>query len=187
MVRQLFFTSGDKAIRQVVFSATERETDVRSLCLRVGEALARESDANVAVAGKYPQLCQAPELQPGSSSQSLHNVSSRLSGNLWLVPPLGIGNAVGGSTIASLHTFLCELRREFEYSILAAPAADEWNQVASMGQLADGIVLVLSAERTRRVTARNMKDRIEGAHARVLGTVFCDREFPIPEKIYRRL
>jgi Mrp family chromosome partitioning ATPase len=56
-----------------------------------------------------------------------------------------------------------------------------------MGQLADGIVLVLSAERTRRVTARNMKDRIEGAHARVLGTVLCDREFPIPEKIYRRL
>src|SRR5258708_13697834 len=56
-----------------------------------------------------------------------------------------------------------------------------------MGQLADGVILVLSAQRTRRVTARNVKEGLERAEARILGTVLSDRDFPIPERIYRRL
>src|SRR5258708_26835679 len=56
-----------------------------------------------------------------------------------------------------------------------------------MGQLADGVILVLSAQRTRRVTARNVKEGLERAEARILGTVLSDRDFPIPERIYRRV
>jgi Mrp family chromosome partitioning ATPase len=56
-----------------------------------------------------------------------------------------------------------------------------------MAQLADGIVLVLSAQHTRRITARKVKEQLEAAQARFLGTVLSDRVFPIPERIYRRL
>jgi Mrp family chromosome partitioning ATPase len=56
-----------------------------------------------------------------------------------------------------------------------------------MAQFADGIILVLSAHRTRRVVARRIKEVLEETKARVLGTVLTDRVFPIPEGIYRRL
>ena len=59
--------------------------------------------------------------------------------------------------------------------------------MASMAQLADGIILVLSAQRTRLATARRIKEVLDAAQARILGTVLCDRVFPIPEKLYQRL
>ncbi len=54
-----------------------------------------------------------------------------------------------------------------------------------MAHAADGIVLVVSAARTRRATALKVKNDLNGV--RLLGTVLCDREFPIPRGIYRRL
>jgi len=54
-------------------------------------------------------------------------------------------------------------------------------------QFADGIILVVSAHRTRRIAARKIKEVLEAAQARILGTVLSDRIFPIPEGIYRRL
>jgi Mrp family chromosome partitioning ATPase len=56
-----------------------------------------------------------------------------------------------------------------------------------MAQFADGIILVLSAHRTRRAMARKIKETLEAAQVRILGTVLSDRVFPIPERIYRRL
>jgi hypothetical protein len=35
--------------------------------------------------------------------------------------------------------------------------------------------------------ARKIKETLEGAQVRILGTVLSDRVFPIPEEIYRRL
>jgi Mrp family chromosome partitioning ATPase len=56
-----------------------------------------------------------------------------------------------------------------------------------MAQFADGMILVLSAQRTRRATAIKVKQTLERANVRLLGSVLSDREFPIPEGIYRRL
>jgi len=56
-----------------------------------------------------------------------------------------------------------------------------------MAQIADGVVLVVSAERTRRAAACKIKEMLEAAQVRLLGAVLSDREFPIPERIYRRL
>jgi hypothetical protein len=189
LVRQVFLANGTKPIRQVVFSATEQETDVRSLCLRVAECLALETCGNIAVVGKYPQICQTfgMDSEHASGSWDLQKISTRLRSNLWLVPSTGFGSEEGCFTAASLHSFLCELRREFEYSIVVGAPADEWNRAAAVGQLADGVILVLSAQRTRRVTARNIKEALERADARILGTVLSDRDFPIPEEIYQRL
>ena len=40
---------------------------------------------------------------------------------------------------------------------------------------------------TRRIAARKIKETLEAAEARILGTVLSDRVFPIPDRIYRRL
>jgi hypothetical protein len=164
------------------------ETDVKSICRQVGEALALETAGSVALVGEHPQVLRDPDprqLKNSDGSGSLREAATRLRGNLWLVPVAEKGGERG--TTAWLHSHLGAVRREFEYSILAAPPAGESNEAASMAQFVDGIILVLSARRTRRVVARKIKEVLEATQARVLGTVLTDRVFPIPERIYRRL
>jgi Mrp family chromosome partitioning ATPase len=82
---------------------------------------------------------------------------------------------------------LSELRREFEYAVIHGPPAGISSEAALLGRLTDGIVLVLRAHSTRRVTARKIKGAMETAEVTILGTVLSERTFPIPAGIYRRL
>jgi hypothetical protein len=190
LVRQVFFSNAVHTVRQIVFSALERETEVRSICRRVGETLAPEIDGRVAVVGSYPRMISSSEMQrepapDEDESTPLRQVATRVRGNLWLIPDGARGGDSG--LPASWDSFLGEVRREFEYSIVQAPPAGESDEATEMAQAADGIILVLSAQRTRRATACKIKQMLEAAHANILGTVLSDRVFPIPEAIYRRL
>ena len=193
LVRQVFFSSAERPVRQVVFSAVEPETDVRNICRRVGEALAQETSESVALAGEYPEILRDAEPDredttgPLTTDESafLRQDATRVRGNLWLVPAAKKNEE--RITTVELHSYLCGVRREFEYSIVAGPPARESNQATAMARFADGIILVLSAHRTRRNTALKIMEALEAAQARILGTVLSDRMFPIPDRIYRRL
>lgn len=188
LVRRVFFANVERPVRQVVFSAMDPVTDVKSICRQVGEALARETASSVALVGQHLQVLREPETYLSKNpdgNTSLRESATRLQSNLWLVPAPD-RHEVRGTTVG-LHSYLGAMRREFDYSILEGPPAGESHEATSMAQFADGIILVLSASSTRRVVARKIKGMLEAAQARVLGTVLTDRVFPIPEGIYRRL
>ena len=154
--------------------------------MRVGVALALETAGSVAVVGGHPQVVRDPETaepEMRTGSAPLRQSATRLRSNLWLVPA---GEKVRRTT-GSLHKYLGDVRREFEYSIVEAPPPEESTETKAIAQFADGIILVLSAHRTRRVVARKVKQALEAAQVSVLGTVLSDRVFPIPEALYRRL
>ncbi|HKC70741.1 MAG TPA: hypothetical protein VKB60_03915, partial [Terriglobales bacterium] len=164
LVRQVFCV-GASLSRQVVFSALERETDIQAICLRVGEALALETSADVAVVGTMPDnvgevesYIAHAERNPRVPSNRLRKTGKRLSRNLWLVPADVTQEKRDSS---SLHIFLGELRHEFEYSIVQGQAAGESSTTTEMAQIADGLVLVVSAERTRRASARQIKEMLD--------------------------
>jgi len=192
LVRQVFFSNSVRPVRQVVFSALEPETDLRSLCQSVGEALALQTPATVAVVGEFPRLLPGADAQHDELAERgikdgrmpLRQIAARVRANLWLVPDRERGDS---ATASPLHSYLGEVRLQFEYSIVQARTAGESDEATAMAQFADGIILVLSAHRTRRAAARKIKAELEAARARVLGTVLSDRVFPIPEAIYRRL
>jgi len=191
LVQRVFLSHSDRPARQVVFSAVDGATDIRQICRRIASALADETLKSVAVMSAGPQLLQSvAERESGVDSQirdasmpPLRRIATKLRENLWQVPP----PARNPATASSLHSYLGEMRREFEYSIVEAPPAGESNEAIAMAQFADGIILVVSAQRTRRAAAVKIKESLEAARARLLGTVLIDRLFPIPEKIYRRL
>jgi hypothetical protein len=193
LVRQVFFSNVDRPVRQVVFSAVDQETDVKNICRRVGEALALETMGSIAVVGEYPRAsldgktghAETRDRAARDGSTPLRQVATRVRGNLWLVPVAGADRDRGATAL--LHSHLGEMRKEFEYSIVEGPRAGESNEAIAMAQFADGIILVLSAQHTRRITARKIMEMLAGAQARILGTVLSDRVFPIPERIYRRL
>jgi len=193
LVRRVFFSNAERPVRQVVFSALEPETDVRSLCQRVGEALASETAGSIAVVEGYSLPVQGvamqremrPDRESWEQSMPLRQIARRVRGSLWLLPDEArSGDPV---TATSLHSFLSEVRRQFEYSIVQGPCAAESTQAAAMAQFADGIILVLSAQRTHRAAARKIMEALEAAQLRIVGTVLVDRVFPVPEVIYRRL
>jgi len=179
LVRQLFSFSAVPPIRQVVFSAVGQDSDVPGICRSVGRVLAEERFEDVALAGG----CAEP--RGDGHNLPLKQIATRMQRNLWLLPPVWCAEENIGS--ASLHKYLGVIRAEFEYSILAGPPAGESDEAMAMAQFADGIVLVLSARNTRRATARKVKQTLVEARVRLLGTVLSDREFPIPEALYRHL
>lgn len=184
LVRQLFQTARARPVRQVVFSAVDPQTDTVEICRSVGEVLALETTMDVAVAGAGLEGAKAGELFVCSTEMRspLREGGTQIRRNLWHLP-LGVSRSE--ESAASLHRYISQVRREFEYSIVAAPAIA--SRTMALGQLADGMVLVLSAQHTRREQARRIKAMLEEAQARLLGMVLTDREFPIPERIYRRL
>jgi len=186
------FRAGAQATRQVVFSAVDLETDVDVICIRVAEVLAMETQSDVAIVGTRSNITgEAEEFQgradrlPKSGSKLMRETGIQRGRNLWLLPATEAENIDGSA--ASLQAYLQEIRREFEYSIVQGPAAGESNGAMAMAQWADGMILVVSAQRTRRAAALKVKQALDDAHVRLLGAVLSDREFPIPEGVYRRL
>ncbi len=192
LVRRVFLSNANPPVRQVVFIAVEAETAVRAICRRAGEALAAEGAGTVGVMGEFPRLLQNPEAPEMSEERTrfgvippLRRIATRVRGYLCLVP--GSAASAAGVTTSSLRSYLGELRREFDFSVIEGPAEGMSSAAVAMAQFADGIILVLSAQHTRRITARKIKQSLEGAQGRLLGTVLIDRVFPIPQGIYRRL
>lgn len=196
LVRQVFFSSVTRLVRQVLFAAADGSTDITHLCRRVGEVLALEVKGSVAVlsrgvpilekSGKAaidPKATHANGLEPGVSP--LNDPTRKAEGNLWLLTEFARSRNYRAS--AALYSRLCALRAEFDYSIVEGPVDGGSCEAAALGQLTDGVVLVLAAHKTRRAAALRFKETLETARTRILGSVLCERTFPIPEAIYRRL
>jgi Mrp family chromosome partitioning ATPase len=67
------------------------------------------------------------------------------------------------------------------------PPMSSYSDAALLGQLTDGVILVIDSASTRREPARIAKENLEAAKIPVLGAVLNRRTYPIPEALYRRL
>ena len=189
LVRQVFSAPQRSVVHHVVVCPVENETKIRSLCLWMGEVLAHEKKAEVAVIDESEIRSASDDVSHDGGGPRLSRPSPvrqsgmRLQQNLWSFG--GRGALRWASAQGGLADFMAEVRREFEYSIVAAPTPTVSSKVLDMATSADGLILVLSAQRTRRVAALKVRSAL--AQVRLLGTVLTDREFPIPTGIYRRL
>jgi hypothetical protein len=79
------------------------------------------------------------------------------------------------------------LRKEFDYTIIDCPSLKESGNVLSIAPFADGIILVIEANRTRHEQIKHAERTIEAAQGKLLGHVLNKRIYEIPGWIYRRL
>ncbi|MGA8669178.1 MAG: hypothetical protein WB679_04850 [Terracidiphilus sp.] len=93
----------------------------------------------------------------------------------------------GSHKIDTLQKDIQELRKDFDYILIGLPAINRGSDLAICAPLVDGIVLVLEANHTRKITARRAHERIAASRGKLLGIVLNNRTYPIPEKIYHRL
>lgn len=83
-------------------------------------------------------------------------------------PPLNPAELLGSRRFAAL---LNQVRQEFDYVLLDTPPATVVTDSAIVGALADGVLLVLDAQGTRKSPLRQAVRELEGVGAKVLGTV----------------
>jgi Mrp family chromosome partitioning ATPase len=86
-----------------------------------------------------------------------------------------------------LRSRIAELRREFSYVLVYSPQVNQHVGGLLLGQIADGVILILESMVTRRETARTAKENLAAANVKILGAVLNNHTFSIPETLYRRL
>jgi Mrp family chromosome partitioning ATPase len=199
LVQRVFLVSESGGSRVVTFCALEPGGDSSWICSRAAEMLAAQVTGTVCVVdANFVQpslhLQFGTECGNGLTDALQHSDAIqrylRPSGvrNLWF---LNCGSeahqwqALLGSD--RMRARLAELRAEFDYVLIDAPALNPSNDVMALGHASEGVVLVLKANSSRREVARKAVKDFENASVRVLGAVLSDRTFPIPENIYKKL
>jgi len=197
LVQRVFMFSNSHAPRVVVFSSADERNGSGEICFRAGEILAAQRSGSVCLVDanlRAPSLHQVSGVakSPGLTDATVKSGPIRAFGvqvgNLWIVPP-GSPEAAAQGLFASgpLRLRIGELRKEFDYVLIDAPPANSCGDAVLLGQMADGVILVVEANSTRRVAARLAKETFESAEIRLLGGVLNNRTFPIPEALYRNL
>jgi Mrp family chromosome partitioning ATPase len=198
LVQRVFLLPNSHAPRAVVFSSVQNKGS-SEICFRTGEVLATQglgsvclvdADVNAPSLHQLLGVARTPGLTDATLKLSpIKNFAIRIAeGNLWVLPS-GSLNAQGQGMFASdrWRSRMEELRREFDYVLIDAPPVNSYAEAILLGQLADGIILVLEANSTRRETARVAKETLEAAKVKVLGAILNNRTFPIPEVLYHKL
>jgi Mrp family chromosome partitioning ATPase len=129
----------------------------------------------------------ALENQPHSILESGKHFGA--TGSVSVVP---VGSLLGSSSgssleigeVAALKSILTEA---FDYVLIDAPSVAEMSWAPAIGAMADGVILVVQAERTRWPVALNSRKEFEGSGAKVMGVFLNRRRYYIPSRIYRRI
>jgi Mrp family chromosome partitioning ATPase len=198
LVQRLFSQYGKGSGPRVVsFSGIARDDRSSWICARAGEILAEHADTSVCLLETnfwspqlHVQLAAANQIglaEALTTTGPIRNFGKPIYGeNLWLIPSGSLKPGFHPS-LERYRERLAELREEFDYILLSAPALNRETEAIFLGQLSDGMVLIVEANQSRRETVRRAKEQLESAQVRLLGAVLDQRTFPIPEGLYRRL
>jgi Mrp family chromosome partitioning ATPase len=118
------------------------------------------------------------------STTNIKAVATKLFGrDLWL---LSSGSGEDGECFVQsdrMRDRIAELRSSFDCVMIDAPPVTACNDALTLGQLADGVVLVLRAGATRRESARRLKGELAAFGVTLLGAILNDYSSPIPEVV----
>ena len=79
------------------------------------------------------------------------------------------------------------LRWNFDYILIDCPSPAVSSEATSLAPIIDGVAVVVKAAQTRRSQIQHSQEMIESAGGNFLGFVLNQRQYPVPDWIYRRL
>jgi succinoglycan biosynthesis transport protein ExoP len=198
LVQRLFCQDGQgRGPKLVAFSGITRDDRSSWICAKAAQSLAEQANTSVCI---VEANLGAPQVhvhlgaasQPGfaealTTDGPIRNFAARICGqNLWLLAS-GLVKPGFRPPLERYRERFAELRGAFDHVLVSAPALSKETEATFIGQLADGVVLIVEANHSRRETVRRAKDQLESVHVQLLGAVLDQRTFPIPEELYRRL
>ena len=198
---KLFLAPDDRKRRVVLFAGVERDNGCAGICLRAARKLASLQPGAVCLVDanmRSPWLhelvgadCRYGLASAGGFGQAsvtafARPLSADKTNNVWVLPS-GSSELDPGTVLtpARVQSRLRELCTRFEHILICAPPADLHAESVALGQAVDGVVLVVSANATRRDAVARVKSRFDDLGVRILGVVLTDRTYPIPQFLYR--
>lgn len=183
----------------VVFCGVDRDTGCSWVCARAAEVLAELVAGTVCVIDanlRWPSLHRHFRMEMGAgfadAMKDLRPIrdftrpASRA--NLRLITAGAGGKDPNGApNPIRLRARVSELRSEFDYVLFDTPPATSYSDAILLGQLTDGVILIVGSNSTRREPARVAKESFEAAKVPILGAVLNKRTFPMPDALYQRL
>jgi Mrp family chromosome partitioning ATPase len=199
LVQQVFLLQAQEAPRVVVFAGIDHGNGCSQICASVAEILAKNASRPVCLVEANFRSPALPEMFGTTNHYGLTEAILQRGpiglfakivnqDNLWL---LSSGSLAADSpsllTSDRLRDRVADLREEFEFVIIDAPPLTQYSDALALGQLSDGLVLILEADSTRRESASAVAASLRSASIPILAAVLNKRTFPIPEAIYKRL
>ncbi len=186
LVHRLFLHN-PRAIRHVGFAPVEPQTEISELCLQIARELASTQKQEVGLIDAVPGSTAFDQYLHGPATSNGRAPARQIRPRLWLVSAQSwLKNASAHLAEDEDFQYLAQLSSQFEFSLLRLPAPTSW-LTAKIGQICQGLVLVVAANRTRRLVALQTKDQLLNAGIDVLGSILTDRRFPVPFGLYRKL
>jgi Mrp family chromosome partitioning ATPase len=199
LVQRLFLTTVQTPTKAVVFAAIDSGNGCTRLCAITAQLLAENVGGSVClVEGNF----RTPSLPDVFGLDNHHGLADSLRqegairgfakqagrDNVWLLSAGSLGrDYVNLLNCDRMKERIAELRGAFDYVLIDAPPLNSYTDAMVFGRLADGIVLVLEANATRREAALRVTQSLQATRIPVLGAVLNKRTFPIPLALYKRL
>ena len=199
LVQRLFLIPQQPSPKAVVFAGVDANVGCNWLCLMTAKLLAKSVPGSVCLAeGNFRQ----PSIRdfPGTEHDRGFVDALRMDDpigefakplgpdSLWVLPA---GTPAQDSAVLlnsdRMKERIAELRKQFDYLIINAPPLSAFADAMVLGRMADGVVLVLEANSTRREAALRAIESLRAMNVPVLGAVLNNRTFPIPTALYKRL
>lgn len=199
LVQSIFPLSAEAAPRLVVFAGIDHGNGCSQICSEAAKVLENQGSGSVCL---VEANFRSPSLPQSFGITNHHGLTDSLiadgpirtfarplySDRFWFLS--------SGSIASDSHALLNsgrllgrfdELRSEFDYVVVDAPPLTHYSDAIALGKAADGFVLILEANSTRREAAVKISENLRENQVRVLGAVLNKRTFPIPDRLYRSL
>jgi capsular exopolysaccharide synthesis family protein len=200
----IFFAVSESAPRVVAVTSALRQEGVTQIATALAMAgVESHTDQRIALVDcnlRHPRIAALLGLEAAPGLSDILNARATLENAL---NPLTVadsdrdlsvltagtedGQPLGLFRSRQFKSLIGMLREQFDHVILDVPATNLYPDPQVIGSIADGVVLVVHAARTRRETVAEAKKRLEIARAKLLGVVLNRRTYPIPGFLYRSL
>lgn len=200
LVQRVFRSNVPDAPRTVAFSGVDHGDGCSWITANAALTLAAQTSSSICVVDanlRTPSLHRFFEIENRfglvdaiAQSGPVRDFTQQISGsNLWVLTSGSASgkNAANSLSSEALRARITELRSDFDYVLIDTPPANLYADCLTIGRLADGTILVLQSNASRRESALKAKESFENAHVRLLGAVLNKRTYPIPQNLYNWL
>jgi len=199
LVHRVFLSPGVDGPRTVVFSGVERGVGCTWNCAWAARALAAHVSGRVCVLDanlRHPALHR--EFGLGNSRGLVGALSEKNAvvsyasqwgdTNLWILPAGTDGSDLSRvCTPMEMDLRVNELESHFEFVLIDSPALNLYADALALGQMSDGLVLVLESSSTQRLAARRAKQNADAHRVKVFGAVLNRFSQNVPDLVTRIL
>jgi capsular exopolysaccharide synthesis family protein len=199
LVQNIFLLRPESRPRVVAFAGIDSGNGCTWICAKTAEILANRKAGSVCIVDANLRTPALPEFFGVGNHYGLTDALTKTGEVREFVKPVGAenlwllsGGSMGAESTGLLNSEVMrkrvsELREEFDFVLIDSPPLNHCFDGFALGQLADGLVLVLEANSTRREAAAKATECLRAANIKILGAVLNKRTFPIPRFLYQRL